>query len=166
MRSILLSAGYGKRLKPFTNVKPKCLMPINGKPLLEIWLDNLIKYNLGPFLINAHYLHEQVKFFIDNYKHKNKITFVFEPKLMGTAGTLINNIDFYKDIDGLLIHSDNYCLANFNDFIKNHFSRPKKCLFSMMTFRTKKISSSGIVKTDHDNVMIEYAEKPNHSNST
>ena len=40
MRAILLAAGYGTRLRPITNTIPKCLLPINGTPLLEIWLDN------------------------------------------------------------------------------------------------------------------------------
>ncbi|MCS5609948.1 MAG: sugar phosphate nucleotidyltransferase, partial [Candidatus Poribacteria bacterium] len=38
VKPILLAAGVGERLRPFTNLLPKCLMPINGVPLLEYWL--------------------------------------------------------------------------------------------------------------------------------
>ncbi|MBT6012644.1 MAG: nucleotidyltransferase family protein, partial [Candidatus Marinimicrobia bacterium] len=41
MRAILLSAGLGTRLRPLTNEVPKCLVPINGRPLLDIWLEKL-----------------------------------------------------------------------------------------------------------------------------
>ena len=41
MKAILLAAGFGKRLQPLTNTTPKCLVPINGKPLLGIWLNKL-----------------------------------------------------------------------------------------------------------------------------
>ena len=40
MRALLLSAGEGTRLRPITNNIPKCLVPINGKLLLEYWLEN------------------------------------------------------------------------------------------------------------------------------
>ena len=42
MRALLLAAGYGTRLKPLTNHLPKCLVPINGKPLIDYWLENLL----------------------------------------------------------------------------------------------------------------------------
>ena len=56
MRAILLSAGFGKRLQPITKNIPKCLVPINGKPLLQIWLEKLSKFGTpaaGPNLIFA-----------------------------------------------------------------------------------------------------------------
>ncbi|WP_455600345.1 sugar phosphate nucleotidyltransferase [Cloacibacillus sp.] len=42
MKAFLLAAGFGTRLRPLTNTVPKCLVPISGTPLLEIWLDLLI----------------------------------------------------------------------------------------------------------------------------
>ena len=47
--SIILSAGYGKRLKPLTNNVPKCLVKINNIPILDFWINKLIKSNYGPF---------------------------------------------------------------------------------------------------------------------
>ena len=48
-----------------------------------------------------------------------------ENELLGTAGTLISNLDFFEGKDGILLHADNYCLANFSDFIEAHKNRPK-----------------------------------------
>ena len=63
MKVILLAAGFGTRLRPITNEIPKCLVPIKGKPLLQIWLENLTKAGLNSFLINTHYLHLEVQKF-------------------------------------------------------------------------------------------------------
>uniref|UniRef100_UPI00404850B3 nucleotidyltransferase family protein n=1 Tax=Algoriphagus sp. TaxID=1872435 RepID=UPI00404850B3 len=159
MKCILLAAGFGTRLRPLTNSLPKCLVPIKGKPLLEIWLLRLTEAGLGPFLVNTHYLPEQVESFIDRSHYKDQVTIFHESLLLGTAGTLIANIHFFNGEDGLLIHSDNYCLADFGKFIKSHLNRPKECLITMMTFKTAFPSSCGIVELDDRGVVIGFHEK-------
>jgi len=49
MRALLLAAGLGTRLRPITVTVPKCLVPIGGKPLLQIWLERLTEAGFGPF---------------------------------------------------------------------------------------------------------------------
>ncbi|WP_309497815.1 sugar phosphate nucleotidyltransferase [Sulfurovum sp.] len=61
MKALLLCAGEGTRLRPITNSIPKPLVPINGKPLLEYWLENLNKVGVNEFLINTHYLHKEIE---------------------------------------------------------------------------------------------------------
>ena len=159
MRTILLAAGFGKRLMPLTKDIPKCLVPIKGVPLLEIWLSRLVEFNLGPFLVNTHYLSNKVELHIEESKHNKKVTLVNEHVLMGTAGTLIKNLDFFQGEDGLLIHSDNYCMADFNAFVEAHQNRPKECLLTMMTFRTNNPSSCGVVELNHQGVVTNFYEK-------
>ena len=159
MRAILLSAGLGQRLRPLTETMPKCLVPINGIPLLQIWLENLIKSKVGPFLINTHHLSSQVEHFINSGLFKDQVSLVHEPKLLGTAGTLLRNIDFFKEQDGMLIHADNYCLADFSSFILAHKNRPHDCLMTMMTFQTGTPSSCGILELDHRGVVVGFHEK-------
>jgi mannose-1-phosphate guanylyltransferase len=159
MKAILLSAGFGTRLRPLTKSIPKCLVPICGKPLLQIWFENLSKAKISNFLVNTHYLPDQVSRFILASRFKKQVKLKYEPKLLGTAGTLMENIDFYSGKDGLLIHADNYCLEDFSDFIKAHQTRPKKCAISMMTFLTDDPSSCGIVTIDQDSVVTGFYEK-------
>ena len=52
MKTILLAAGLGTRLRPLTENIPKCLVPIKGKPLLQIWIENLHAAGISNFLIN------------------------------------------------------------------------------------------------------------------
>mgnify|MGYP001369731422 FL=1 len=163
MKALLLAAGYGKRLRPITNKIPKCLVPIKDKPLLGIWLKRLHLSGFGPFLINTHYKHNQVLDFIYNFNQDLKldIKIVHEEKLLGTAGTLIANLDFIDehDDDLILIHADNYCLANLNEFKIAHKNRPKKCLMSMMVFKTDTPKECGIVELDKNNILINLYEK-------
>ena len=136
MRAILLAAGFGTRLRPITDSIPKCLVPIRGQPLLEIWLDKLICANLKPILVNTHYRSEQVASYVATSAHRGDITLIYEPELLGTAGTLMENLSFYEDQDGLLAHSDNLCRLNLVDLVAAHEQRPPECLITMLIFRT------------------------------
>jgi mannose-1-phosphate guanylyltransferase len=159
MRALLLAAGMGTRLRPLTDTIPKCLVPIKGQPLLLIWLIRLTEAGIGPFLINTHYLSKQVEAFIEASPYRDQVTLINEHELHGTAGTLISNIDFFKGEDGLLIHADNYSLADFTAFQQAHRNRPPECLMTMMTFRTDDPSSCGIVELDERGVVIGFHEK-------
>ncbi|MDO9371795.1 MAG: nucleotidyltransferase family protein [Gammaproteobacteria bacterium] len=159
MRAILLAAGCGTRLRPLTNKIPKCLVPIKGRPLLDIWLERLTQAGIGPFLINTHYLAEQVEAFIETSHYREQATLVHEQDLLGTAGTLIANLSFFQGEDGLLIHADNYCLADFRAFVQAHWQRPPGCVMTMMTFRTDIPSSCGIVELDERGVVVGFHEK-------
>jgi len=159
MRAILLAAGFGTRLRPLTETVPKCLVPIKGKPLIQIWLERLSAAGIGPFLINTHHLSNRVETFFCSSPFQNQVTLIYEPKLRGTCGTLIDNLGFYEGTDGLLIHADNYCLADFSAFIQAHHQRPPECIMTMMTFRTDKPSSCGIVELDERGVVTGFHEK-------
>lgn len=159
MKAILLAAGLGTRLKPLTDNLPKCLVPIKGRPLLGIWIERLTQAGIGPFLINTHYLAEQIEALVETLPHRKQVKLVNELELLGTAGTLIANLDFFKGEDGLLIHADNYCLADLKAFQQAHHNRPPDCVMTMMTFRTAVPTSCGIVELDERGVVIGLHEK-------
>jgi mannose-1-phosphate guanylyltransferase len=159
MRAILLAGGYGTRLRPLTDAIPKCLVPIKGVPLLEYWITCLKKSGVEKLLINMHYLPDQVKNFITSSPFASDIEQVFEPDLLGTAGTLLANLHFYQDSDGLLIHADNYTVMDLAELIRAHEMRPKGCLLTMLTFKTDKPQSCGIVEIDSDGIAVRFHEK-------
>ena len=159
MRAILLAAGFGTRLRPITNTVPKCLLLIKGRPLLGVLLKQLKECQVGPFLVNTHYLSKQIEKFIKNSNFNTEVELVYEPKLLGTAGTLMENLDFFKDDDGMIMHADNYCLADFKAFVEAHNHRPLGCLMTMMTFTTSEPHSCGIVELDDQGVVTGFYEK-------
>lgn len=162
--TILLAAGFGKRLRPYTLKTPKCLIKIKGRPLLDFWIERLSKNNFSPFLINSHYLPSVLKNFIKKNKFKKKIKLVYEPKLLGTAGTLIKNLDFFSFRDGLIMHADNYCKFNLKNFYKTHLNRPRNALMTMLTFNSNDPINAGIVKVDKNFILKEFYEKDINDN--
>ena len=166
-KALLLAAGLGTRLKPYTNYQPKCLVEIRGKPLLEYWLKNLEDSCCEEVLINTHYLSEQVNDFLKNRPiSKMKINVSYEKKLLGTAGTLSKNISFFNKGIGVLIHADNFTQLNLKEFINAHIQRTKNTCLTMVTFMTENPSSCGIVKTDLNKVLIDFNEKPKDPESS
>ena len=93
--ALLLAAGYGTRLRPLTIDNPKCLIYVNDKPILEEWIIKLEEINAQKVLVNTHYFSEQIEDFLTNYQSDSmKITTSYEKKLLGTAGTLMDNLGF------------------------------------------------------------------------
>ncbi len=159
MKALLLAAGLGTRLRPITNTIPKCLVPINEKPLLEYWLENLFKVGVSEFLINTSYLSEQVEEFVNKSKYKDMIALVYEDKLLNTGGTILANKDFFDDETFMLVHADNLSFCDFNAFIQCHQNRPKDCEITMMLFKSDNPSSCGIVELDNKNIVQRFHEK-------
>jgi len=77
MRAFLLAAGEGRRLRPLTDTTPKCLVPINGKPLLALWLELCRKHRITEILINLHHLHEKVLAFLNAREFGVNVTTVY-----------------------------------------------------------------------------------------
>ncbi len=160
MNAILLASGYGKRLRPYTRFTPKCLIKVKGVPLLKIWLNQLERANIKKVLINTHYLSEKIENFLKKNEFRIKIELSYEKKLLGTAGTLIKNINFYENRTGLLIHADNYCQEPILNVIRKHKQRPRDAIMTALTFSTNDISSCGIFKVDKKNLVLDFFEKP------
>jgi mannose-1-phosphate guanylyltransferase len=159
MRAILLAAGFGTRLKPITNSIPKCLVPIKNKPLLEYWLENLTNNGIESILINTHYLSEKVESYINNSKYKNNCKLIFEKELLGTAGTIISNLNFIGEDECMLIHADNYCVTDLIKLINAHANRPYGALLTMLTFKTDNPESCGIVEINQYGIVEKFHEK-------
>ena len=163
MKALLLAAGEGTRLRPITNTIPKCLVPINHKPLLEYWLENLYQAGVEKFLINTHYLSKKVEKFVRQHPYIDNITLVYEQTLLNTAGTIIANKKFFSYQEPfMLVHADNLSFCDFTEFIKAHKERPKGCEITMMLFETDTPSSCGIVELDEQGIVQKFYEKIAH----
>ena len=166
MKALLLCAGFGKRLRPYTNKTSKCLLKLNGKPLLYYWINVLFSSGVDEILVNTHHYSEKIEKFIMGTKFSHKIKIVYEKTLLGTAGTIIRNRNFFNKSDFFVAHADNYCVCNLREFINAHYSRPNQTIMTMMTFNTDNPKKCGIVKLDQNKILKEFVEKPkNTSNS-
>ena len=159
MKAILLAAGVGSRLQPLTDILPKCLMPINGRPLLEYWLQALSEAGVDPVLINLHHHADLVTEWLGKSNLPNTIHTVFEENLLGTGGTLLANQAFAGDDPVMVVHADNLCSADLTEFIKAHEYRPLGTEITMMTFTSPIPETCGIVELDAQGVVIGFHEK-------
>ena len=160
IRCLLLAAGLGTRLRPITNDHPKCLVTVGGKPVLEWWLKHLELIKCEKVIINTHYHADKVSDFLKNYNQAQlQVIEKYESKLLGTAGTLVANADFFQESTGILIHADNATDTDLNQLIKAHRNRPKCCILTMLTFTTDEPQNCGIVETDSDGVVQHFYEK-------
>lgn len=94
MKAVILAGGLGMRVKPFTEVIPKPLLPVGEKAILEVQIDRLKKFGFDEIILCTNYKSEYIQnFFGDGSRYGVKITVSKEDKPLGTAGplTLIRN---------------------------------------------------------------------------
>ena len=94
-KAIVLAAGHGTRLRPFTCATPKPLMPVWGEPMLSRIVSMLRAWGVEDFAFNSHCLHEQVKAWADAFRRdasadggKVRVKVSYEPEILGTGGAL------------------------------------------------------------------------------
>jgi len=106
MKAMILAAGLGTRLKPLTNHKPKALIEINGKPLLEWLILRLKKYSFNEIIINTHHFAEQIHSFLKkNNNFDLHIEISHENVLLNTGGGIKNASWFFNDNKPFLVHN-------------------------------------------------------------
>lgn len=159
MKALLLCAGIGSRLRPLTDTIPKCLVPIDGKPLLSYWLELLRDADLEAVLINLHYKSEMFVEYLHESDYGSFAKTVYEPSLLGTGGTLLKNRGFFGHSSMMLVHADNLSRFDVRDFIHAHQKRPKGSEITMMTFRTDAPQTCGILELDSNGVVRALHEK-------
>jgi len=167
MKAIILAAGEGRRLRPLTNDTPKVLLPLNGKPVLEYWLDKCEMHRINEVLINGHYRAELLEAYLDRVREKYSfvIQYVYEESLLGTGGTVKQNRQFVASEDFfLLCHGDNFTNIDLSAFIAFH--RRKASPLSVAMFRTNIPQQCGIIEEiDADGRIIKFVEKPRQTDS-
>ena len=159
MRALLLAAGRGTRLRPLTDSVPKCLVEINGRPLLDYWIELLSVGGIVEILINLHHLPDEVRSYIERCRYPVRISTAYEEHLLGTGGTLLRNRAFFRGEPLLLVHADNLSRFDVRAFIKRYEERGRGIEITMMTFDTSEPETCGIVELDGRGVVVAFHEK-------
>jgi mannose-1-phosphate guanylyltransferase len=158
MKAIILAAGLGTRLRPITSTTPKCLVPINGVPLLELWLRDCERAGVDAVLVNTHHLAERVEEFVAA-RRGIPVTLVYEPTLLGSAGTIAANWNFVDgDESFLVVYADNLTTFPLSELIAFHVTH--KRIASMALFRSPNPSACGVVELDSTGLVTGFWEKP------
>jgi mannose-1-phosphate guanylyltransferase len=161
MKAFLLAAGNGTRLRPLTDSVPKCLLPIRGVPLLEIWLNNCKAAGITEVLVNTHAHHGVIRQFAAKQKTGVRMCIAEEPELLGSAGTLAENRDFVVGEElFLILYAD--VLTNLDLSRMLAFHRQKHLAATLGIYQVPDPTRCGIVTMDENAVILDFAEKPTH----
>lgn len=123
MKAMLLAAGFGTRLKPFTDHHPKVLAQVNGKTLLQLNIEYLQQFKIYDVIVNVHYFAEQVIQAIQkNNGWRSNVTISDETDaILETGGGLQRAAWYFKDEkDFVLMNTDVLTDLSLNKMIEHH----------------------------------------------
>lgn len=104
--AMILAAGLGTRLKALTQDKPKALVELNGKPLLQHCIENLIANGFNLIVINVHHFGEQIIDFVESHHFDADIQISDERDLlMDTGGGIVKATPLFKNSKAVLVHN-------------------------------------------------------------
>lgn len=153
---IIMAGGLGSRLKPYTNTIPKPLMPYKNKSLLQNIIDQFININFKKIFISVNYKKSLIKTAMSNYK--KKITYIEEPKSLGTAGSLRYLKNFKANDNIVVINCDVLLDYDLNDIFKYHLISNNDV--TVVTAKKKITVPYGICIFNKSNQLKEIKEKP------
>tara|TARA_B110000003_G_scaffold273722_1_gene312066 strand:+ start:338 stop:1408 length:1071 start_codon:yes stop_codon:yes gene_type:complete len=154
---VIMSGGKGSRLKPFSDILPKALIPLQNKTVLERIIEKFLDFGVNKVFIITNYKSNIIKSYFEEKKYSNKLKFIKEPKELGTAGGLKL---ISKEIKKSFIVTNCDVLHDFNykDFIKFHTYNN----FDMSVVGSFKSYSIpyGICELDKKGILNKIDEKP------
>ena len=121
-KAVVLAAGHGTRLRPFTCATPKPLMPVWGEPMIARIVALLRERGVDDIVVNSHHLHEQIRAWVDAYRasaqaagEKLRIKVSYEPEILGNGGVLNPLREWIGGDPFYLVNSD-IVMENVPDF--------------------------------------------------
>lgn len=159
MRAVILAGGKGTRLKPYTNVIPKALMPIGDMPILEVLIHQLKRAGVNEVILTVgHMAHLLNAFFQDGQRFGTPIRYSYEDKPLGTAGPLKRIKGLTKTF--LVMNGDVLTDLDFTDLIQYH--RESKSMVTIAMYCRQIKIDLGVIQLDGGNQVTGYIEKPNY----
>lgn len=159
MKAFLLAAGLGTRLRPLTDTTPKCMLDIDGRPLLDIWLEAFADVGVDEVLVNLHHLPDIVRRHLAARDGLPSVHAVFEPELLGSAGTLVANREWIGGEDFVLAcNADNLTDFRLQTLIDAH--RAQDTIATLTVFHSDNPSAGGVLELDASGRVTGFTEKP------
>ena len=157
IRVIILAGGKGTRLKPYTTVFPKPLMPIGEMPILEVVLRQLKSFGFRKITISVNHLADLIQtFFRDGQTLGLDISYCIEDKPLGTAGS----ISLVEDITNvfMVMNGDLLTTIDYAAMVQNHIRSKASATIGVFPREVK--IDFGVLELDETGQLLEYKEKP------
>lgn len=157
MRAVILAGGKGVRLAPLTEVIPKPLVPIGGRPILEIVIRQLRHYGFGRITLAVGYMAELIKaYFQDGTRFGVKIDYAYEAAPLGTAGPLAQIADLSETF--LLMNADVLTNLKYQELLDHH--KENGAIATIGAYKRQVTIDLGVIITDGHCRIKDYVEKP------
>jgi len=150
MKAMILAAGFGTRLRPYTQWTPKPLFTISGRPVLDIMIGRLLAAGCRAIVINTHHRHQQIASFLERQQYPVPVTARHEPQILGTGGALKNVSDFWDNDPLLVINSDivtDIELAQVYQYHRRHRYPATLVLHDDPRYNCVSVDSSGFIRS-------------------
>ncbi len=158
MKAMLLGAGEGTRLRPVTATRPKPMIPIANRPIMEHILLLLKSHGVRDVYSNLYYLADQIEsYFGDGSALGLSLKFKVEEKLPGTAGG-VKNLEEHFDETFCVISGD--LLTDFDLTRAHEFHRSRGAIATILLTHINNPLEYGVVITDKDGRIQRFLEKP------
>lgn len=157
MKAIIISGGKGKRLGSLTKNKPKSMINIGGKPIIEHQIEIFNRYGITDIILCTGFLSEAIEDFIKNYESNINISYSTEIKPLGTAGCIRKLLNMLDD-DFLVVYGDIMFDINLNNLIDYHFK--KKSEVTLVVHPNDHPYDSDLVEVSSDYRIINFLNKP------
>ena len=159
MKAVILAAGEGVRLQPITLTRPKHLIKVGGKPILERCLNMLKTSGVNEAVIVVHYMADAIRdYFGDGKKFGLKIEYVEQKAMLGT-GNAVGAVEPYVKDDFLLVYGDLLFTAGVVKKVVNLYEREKPAA-TMAVVPVEKPGDYGIVEFEDEKHVKRIIEKP------
>ena len=159
MQAVVLAAGKGTRLRPLTDDKPKVLVEVDGKPLIEDVFDNLVDCGATEFIVVVGYKKEQI---IDRYGDAYEgvpITYAHQREQLGLAHAILQ-AEPHVDDDFMLMLGDNIFRGNLEDVVNRQREERADAAFLVEEVPYEEASRYGVLDTNEYGEIVEVVEKP------
>ena len=153
---VIMAGGLGTRLKPYSNILPKPLLPFKNKTILENVINSFLEYGFKKFIISINYKNILIKSFFKELNPKYKISFIEEKTPLGTAGAL-RKLYTKKNKTFIVTNCDTILDLDYNELCKYHFKNNND-LSIVISTRINKIPY-GVCYVDK-NKLTKIVEKP------
>lgn len=161
IKALILVGGKGTRLRPYTNVIPKSLLPVGDLPILEIILMQLKIAGVSEVILAVgHMAHLFESFFQDGSRLGIKISYSYEDKPLGTAGPIAYVLDDLGD-DFIVMNGDLLTTLNYKEMFDLHQQRAAAA--TIASFNRKIKIDFGVLEFDSSQILKKYTEKPSYS---
>lgn len=158
MQALILAGGKGTRLRPYTTVIPKPLMPVGDLPILEIILRQLKRAGVLEAILAVGYMGQMFQaFFADGARLGLKISYSFEEQALGTAGPIALALDRLQE-DFLVMNGDLLTTLDYGRLFEAHCRSGAAATIAMC--RREVQIDFGVIKADARGRLVDYIEKP------